>query len=236
VAHAYLSMSRHEGFGVPLIEAMHRDVPVVAYGAAAVPETMGGAGLVLMNEDPVVAAEALALLRREPSVRERVLAGQRRRLGAFDEAAIERAVDQVLLPALRAAPPARERPASGRPVPLVVCPGFDLHPTDAELTLELAARTGARVLALALSERITTVAPRTEVLHGVQVQRFTPDTPDAGGELPRSSSLESAVLASRGEVTFVELDSPLSRALLSQVGSRGSIHQNPKMRRADARP
>src|SRR5690606_23604178 len=44
-ATAYLSMSRHEGFGVPLLEAMYRGVPVVAHGAAAVPETMGGAGL-----------------------------------------------------------------------------------------------------------------------------------------------------------------------------------------------
>jgi glycosyltransferase involved in cell wall biosynthesis len=44
-----LSMSEHEGFGAPLLEAMHLGLPVVAYAAAAVPETVGGAG-VLFNE------------------------------------------------------------------------------------------------------------------------------------------------------------------------------------------
>ena len=55
-------MSEHEGFGVPILEAMAARVPVVAYGAAAVPETMGGAGILLRTKDPeVVAATVQAL-------------------------------------------------------------------------------------------------------------------------------------------------------------------------------
>ena len=43
IAHAFVSMSEHEGFGVPLLEAMAAQVPVLAYAAAAVPETLGSA-------------------------------------------------------------------------------------------------------------------------------------------------------------------------------------------------
>ena len=44
-AKAYVSLSEHEGFCVPLVEAMAADLPILAYGAAAVPETLGGAGI-----------------------------------------------------------------------------------------------------------------------------------------------------------------------------------------------
>ncbi|MEP6783297.1 MAG: glycosyltransferase, partial [Acidobacteriota bacterium] len=44
-ASVYISLSEHEGFCVPLLEAMAADVPVLAYSAAAVPDTLGGAGV-----------------------------------------------------------------------------------------------------------------------------------------------------------------------------------------------
>ncbi|TML54157.1 MAG: glycosyltransferase, partial [Actinobacteria bacterium] len=50
-AHVYLSMSVHEGFCAPLVEALAHGVPVVARGAGAVPETLQGAGLVLDGDD-----------------------------------------------------------------------------------------------------------------------------------------------------------------------------------------
>jgi len=58
-ADVYLSMSVHEGFGAPLIESLAHGLPVVARAAGAVPETVGGAGLVLDGDDPAVVAEAL---------------------------------------------------------------------------------------------------------------------------------------------------------------------------------
>ncbi len=58
-ADVYLSMSEHEGFCAPLVEALAHGVPVVARGAGAVPETLGGAGLVLDDVDLPLVAEAL---------------------------------------------------------------------------------------------------------------------------------------------------------------------------------
>ena len=50
-ADVFLCMSEHEGFGVPLLEAMYMGVPVVAYRAGAVPETMGGSGIIVNEKN-----------------------------------------------------------------------------------------------------------------------------------------------------------------------------------------
>jgi glycosyltransferase involved in cell wall biosynthesis len=58
-ADVYLSLSAHEGFGVPLVEAMVAGVPVVTRGAGAVAETVADAALVLAAADPSYVAAAL---------------------------------------------------------------------------------------------------------------------------------------------------------------------------------
>jgi glycosyltransferase involved in cell wall biosynthesis len=88
-ADAYVSLSEHEGFCVPLVESMAADVPVLAFGAGAVPETLGGAGITFAPKDLEVAAELLASVVYDRDVRDRVIEGQRRRLQDFAPARIE---------------------------------------------------------------------------------------------------------------------------------------------------
>jgi len=89
-AAVYISMSEHEGFCVPLVEAMAADVPVLAYAAGAVPDTLGGAGVQFAPKDLEMAAELLGALTFDDDLRNRVIAGQRRRLADFDDARIRR--------------------------------------------------------------------------------------------------------------------------------------------------
>ncbi len=56
IANVFLCMSEHEGFCVPLVEAMFFDVPIVAYRASAISETLGKAGILLDSKEPDVAA------------------------------------------------------------------------------------------------------------------------------------------------------------------------------------
>jgi glycosyltransferase involved in cell wall biosynthesis len=83
VADAFLSMSEHEGFGVPLLEAMYFDIPVIAYAAAAVPYTMGRAGIVIPEKNIPQIAERLHRVMEDRDFKAEILAGQRRRLRDF---------------------------------------------------------------------------------------------------------------------------------------------------------
>lgn len=87
-ADVFLSMSEHEGFGVPLVESMAFDVPVLAYSAAAVPYTLGGAGLTFDVKDFPRVGELLELLRTDKSLVESVIGSQRERLRDFSPEAL----------------------------------------------------------------------------------------------------------------------------------------------------
>ena len=95
-AAVYISMSEHEGFCVPLVEAMANDVPVLAYAAAAVPDTLGAAGVQFRPKDLEYAAELLGLLAFDDQVRRRVVAGQRRRLADFSDERIQQRLREVV--------------------------------------------------------------------------------------------------------------------------------------------
>ncbi len=95
-AAVYLSLSEHEGFCAPLLEAMAADVPVLAYAAAAIPETLGGSGVQFAPKDMEYAAELLGLLTFDDGLRAKVIAGQRRRLADFSDARTEQALSKVV--------------------------------------------------------------------------------------------------------------------------------------------
>lgn len=83
-AHLFWSMSEHEGFCVPLIEAMWFDVPVLAFRSSAIPETLGPAGLMFTEKTRWPELAALAhLMVTDAALRRKILAAQRARRGAF---------------------------------------------------------------------------------------------------------------------------------------------------------
>jgi glycosyltransferase involved in cell wall biosynthesis len=93
MASVYISLSEHEGFCVPLVEAMAADVPVMAYACTAVPDTLGGGGVQFTPKDLEFAAELLGELAYNDDLRTKVIAGQRRRLADFSEARIRRELE-----------------------------------------------------------------------------------------------------------------------------------------------
>ncbi len=82
-ADVFVCCSDHEGFCVPVLEAMHHRVPVVAYGAAAIPETVDGAGLVLESKSPGEMAAAIDRVAQDGALREMLVGAGQRRLGDF---------------------------------------------------------------------------------------------------------------------------------------------------------
>ena len=85
----YISMSEHEGFCVPLVEAMAADLPILAYACTAIPDTLGGAGVQFAPKDFEHAAELLGMLAFDDGLRASVIDGQRRRLAQFETGRID---------------------------------------------------------------------------------------------------------------------------------------------------
>ena len=88
--------SGHEGFGVPVLEAMTLGLPVVANDAGALPEVVGDAGVLVDARDPYAVAGAVARVLRDAALRANLSEAAGRRIAALDlPGAAGRAVDLV---------------------------------------------------------------------------------------------------------------------------------------------
>ncbi|HMK11070.1 MAG TPA: glycosyltransferase family 4 protein [Acidimicrobiales bacterium] len=83
-ADVLVCLSEHEGFCVPLLEAMHHRLPIVAFAAAAVPEILADAGLCLPKKSPAAVAEAVAVVLSDDTLRAQLARSAEARLGDFD--------------------------------------------------------------------------------------------------------------------------------------------------------
>ncbi len=79
-ASLYLCMSEHEGFCLPVIEAMHFGLPVVAYGSTALPDTVGRAGVLLYAKRHPEIAELLSKMHKDAELRGRLIAAGKLRV------------------------------------------------------------------------------------------------------------------------------------------------------------
>jgi len=99
-AHAFLCMSEHEGFCIPLLEAMLHGIPVVAHASAAIPETMDGSGILLDERRFDIAAETLHRVITDKALRTAVIAGQDARLERYRHRDLEAELMELLQPVL----------------------------------------------------------------------------------------------------------------------------------------
>lgn len=88
IADAFVCMSEHEGFCVPLVEAMYFGIPVLAYDAGAVADTLGGSGFLTDTKDPLVNAGILDRILGDKDLRKSILAKEKERLQDFESEAV----------------------------------------------------------------------------------------------------------------------------------------------------
>jgi glycosyltransferase involved in cell wall biosynthesis len=79
----YLSMSEHEGFGVPLIEAFYNQIPVVAYEAGAVRETLNRGGVLIKRKDLFRTAALIDQIIQDDTLRRQLIASQNKALEKY---------------------------------------------------------------------------------------------------------------------------------------------------------
>ncbi len=82
-ADAFICLSEHEGFCIPLLEAFHFGIPVIARPAGAIPEVAGDAALLVSDRDPAVIAELLHLAITDTELRNELACRGRERLALF---------------------------------------------------------------------------------------------------------------------------------------------------------
>src|SRR5438094_3372546 len=98
-ATALLTLSEHEGFCVPLLEAMRRALPIAAPAAGAIPDTLGDAGILLQDTSPEATAAALERVVGDRELRKGLVANGRERLAVFTADRIGERRRQARVPA-----------------------------------------------------------------------------------------------------------------------------------------
>ncbi len=101
MADVYLSLSEHEGFGVPILEAFHKKIPVVGFDAGAVGETMNGAGVLVKDKDFFRIAGLIDVLVRDGDLRQAVIGGQIKALESYSRENVARVLGQHIQEVIR---------------------------------------------------------------------------------------------------------------------------------------
>ncbi len=101
LADIYLSLSEHEGFGVPILEAFYKKIPVIAFDAGAVAETMNGGGVLVRDKDFFRIAALIDALLRRKDLRQSVIQGQLRALERYSRENVARILQQHIEEVIR---------------------------------------------------------------------------------------------------------------------------------------
>lgn len=96
LANTFISCSVHEGYGVPLVEAMRYGVPVIARNAGGTAEALGGAGVMYDEASPGELAELMLRVTTNGGLRAEILAAQQRRWAAVAARPVEQELRTLL--------------------------------------------------------------------------------------------------------------------------------------------
>ena len=101
LADIFFCASEHEGFCVPLLEAMIASVPIVAYANAAIPETLGGRGVLVENGEYVLAAQLIDKIVTDVGLSEKIALGGLAQLENYEHDCVSKrflmSMNQILL-------------------------------------------------------------------------------------------------------------------------------------------
>ena len=96
VADVFLCMSEHEGFCIPLVEAMHFDIPIIALNRTAIPDTLAGSGVLLKQKDFKEFAYEINKIMEDEKYRNGILEKQKNRMNELQPAILEKQYKQLL--------------------------------------------------------------------------------------------------------------------------------------------
>ncbi len=96
IADLMLCMSEHEGFSVPMVEAMHSGVPILAYNSTSIPYTLSQSGVLVNDKRYDEIAEMIDLMIENQTLRQSIIETQRRRLSFFERANVEQILKSSL--------------------------------------------------------------------------------------------------------------------------------------------
>lgn len=96
-ADVFLCLSEHEGFAVPIVESMYFNLPIIAYSAGAVEETMGSGGILLSKKDPLLVASVVNELVRNKDLYTMVKRNQLKEINRFNSLKITEELKKCLL-------------------------------------------------------------------------------------------------------------------------------------------
>jgi glycosyltransferase involved in cell wall biosynthesis len=89
-------MSEHEGFCVPLVEAMHFNVPIIAYDSTAIPSTLGGSGFLIDDKNPVFVAGCIDKMVKDQQLQNSIVNKQNERIKDFAYERISKSFEAYL--------------------------------------------------------------------------------------------------------------------------------------------
>ncbi|MBE7413045.1 MAG: glycosyltransferase [Leptospiraceae bacterium] len=94
----YISMSEHEGFGIPLLEAFSLGIPVIAFDTklSAVAETMNGGGILFQKKSFALIAEFIELIRTQNDLRDKIITSQNQALKYYNNFPYEKYFREIV--------------------------------------------------------------------------------------------------------------------------------------------